>query len=78
MEYLVLYDINTDKELNRIELKKVRNISVMKGKKINEVSWLYGCHVDDYKEYLIVQFNSKFDDIGFFLCEKSDGYISFE
>lgn len=78
MEYLVLYNIETNEEVNRIELKAVRNISVMKGKKINEIAWSYGSHTDDFKDYIMVQFDSKHGDIGFILCEKSEGYISFE
>lgn len=78
MEFLILNDIDTDEEVNRVELKAVRNVSVMKGKDINKVAFLYGCHADDYKEYLMIQYTNKTGGIGFISCEKSEGYISFE
>jgi len=78
VEYLILNDIDTDEEMNRVELKVVRNISVIKGKEINEVSWMYGCHANDNKEYIMIQFTNKTGGIGFIVCEKSEGYICFE
>lgn len=78
VEYLILNDIETDEEINRVELKVVRNISVMKGKEINEVAWMYGCHADNCKEYIMIQFTNKTGGLGFIVCEKSEGYISFK
>lgn len=78
MEYLIINNIDTDEELNRVELKVVRNISVMKGKEINGVAWMYGCHADDYKEYIMIQYDNKTGGMGFIVCEKNEGYISFE
>lgn len=65
-------DINTDEELNRIELNRVSNIAVFSGKKINEIAWLYGRRVNDFEEYIMVQFDNC---EGFFVGEKAE-YIS--
>lgn len=78
MEYLIASDINTDEELNRIELKIVRNISVMTSKEINGFGWMYGCHAADNKEYVVVQFTNKAGGIGFYPFEKKMAYIWFE
>lgn len=75
MEYLIMRDINTDEELNRIELNRVSNIAVFSGKKINEIAWLYGRRVNDFEEYIMVQFDNC---EGFFVGEKSGVYICFE
>ena len=68
-------DINTDEELNRIELNRVSNIAVFIGKKINEIAWLYGGCVNDFEEYIMVQFDNC---ESFFVGEKSGVYICFE
>lgn len=78
MEYLVIFDIDTDEEINRVEIKKVRNISVMTGKEINKISWMYGCHAKDHQEYIMVQYNNNTGGIGFIVCEKNEGYIGFK
>lgn len=78
MEYLIVNDINTDEEINRVNLNVVRNISVIKGKEINGIAWMYGCHADDFKEYIMVQYTNNTGGLGFIVCEKSEGYITFE
>lgn len=75
MKYLIMSDINTDEEINRVELDRVNNIAVFKGKKINEIAWLYGKHADPFEEYIMVQYD---DCSNFIVGKKNDVYIQFE
>jgi len=75
VKYLAAADINTDEEVFKAELERVRNISVFfSGKKINEISWIYGKHADDNKEYIMIQFDADSFHIG----EKDGFYIFFQ
>ena len=61
-----------------MEIENVKNVSVMKGNKINEIGVWYGCKVDSWKDYIMVQYDTKEHRNCFVLCEKSEGYIIFE
>lgn len=74
MNYLLVNDIDTDEEVYRMELKAVKNISVMPGSKINEIGGWYGCKAKNNKDYIMIQYYSKC----FGLFEKSNFYITFE
>lgn len=75
--YLVAKDMD-DEEVERIELDVVRNISVIDGAKVNVFSVWYGFVADKSKDYIIVQFNTEDNDIGFMPCEVTELYICFE
>lgn len=72
---LVMRDINTDEEMNSIELDRVSSVAVFSGKKINEGELIYGVHANPIEEYIIVQFDG---GDGFFAGKKKEVYISFE
>lgn len=75
VKYLVMFDNNTDEEVNRIELERVDSIAIFKGTELNKNVWLYGLHADPITNYLVVQYDNS---NGFMAGQEHEVYFRFE
>ena len=78
MKYLIVADIDTDEQIHKLDLEKVKNIAVFDGDEVNKFAWIYGAKADIFEKYLVVQYETDDGSTGFVAPKYKEVYIYFE